>query len=94
MPIISFKHKGLKRLFQKDDPSKLPAEYVEKIKDILHVLDTAETIEEVGLFPGWRLHKPKGDLNGKWAVVVTGNWRIVFGFVDDDAHDVDFLDYH
>ncbi len=77
MPIASIKHKGLRRLFQKDDPSKLPAEHVEKIKDILHVLDTADTIEEIGLFPGWRLHKLKGDLKGKWAIVVTGNWRIV-----------------
>ncbi|MFO1170651.1 MAG: type II toxin-antitoxin system RelE/ParE family toxin [Hyphomicrobiaceae bacterium] len=94
MPITSIKHKGLKRLFEKDDASKLPAELVEKIRDILHVLDTAETVEEMNVFPGWRLHKLKGDLKGMWAIAVTGNWRIVFDFEDGDAGKVDFIDYH
>jgi hypothetical protein len=29
-----------------------------------------------------------------WAVDVSGNWRIVFRFQDNELHDVDLLDYH
>jgi proteic killer suppression protein len=43
--IESFAHKGLKRLFEKDDARGLSAEHVEKITLILTTLDAAETIE-------------------------------------------------
>jgi len=29
-----------------------------------------------------------------WAVTVRANWRIVFRFVEPDAFDVDYVDYH
>ena len=45
-------------------------------------------------FPGLRLHPMKGEYRGFWAVDVSGNWRIVFRFDDDEPHDVDLVDYH
>jgi proteic killer suppression protein len=39
--IESIAHKGLRLLWQKSDPSKLPPEQVEKIRRILSVLNTA-----------------------------------------------------
>ena len=36
----------------------------------------------------------KGDLKGFWAVVVSGNWRMIFRFKDEEPHDVDLVDYH
>ena len=44
--------------------------------------------------PGLRLHKMVGDLEGFWAVDVSGNWRVVFRFDGPDAGEVDYLDYH
>ena len=43
---------------------------------------------------GFRLHPLKGDRAGQWSVRVSGNWRVVFRFEDDDAVDVDLVDYH
>jgi len=43
---------------------------------------------------GYRLHALKGDLKGMWSITISGNWRIVFRFVDGDAFDVDSMDYH
>ena len=51
-------------------------------------------IAEMGVFPGWRLHALKGDYAGHWSVSVSGNWRIVFRFEDENAYDVDLIDYH
>jgi len=61
---------------------------------MLAAVDTATAIENVALFPGWRLHRLKGSLAGYWSLTVSGNWRLVFRFVDGDAIDVDLVDYH
>ena len=90
----SFRHKALKRLFEDGDARGLPAGQTQKLLDVLAALDTAEEPNEVGLFPGWRLHRLKGDRKGFWSVTITGNWRVVFRFDKGDAWDVDFIDYH
>jgi toxin HigB-1 len=91
--IASLRHKGLKLLFDKDDPSKLNAEHVNRIRLILSALNAADAIEDMEQ-PAFRLHPLKGDLRGYWAVTVRANWRIVFRFVDGQASDVDLVDYH
>lgn len=91
--IESFRHKGLKKLYEDDDRSRLPPELVERIRDILAALDAATTIEGLDR-PSLRLHPLKGKLKGFWAITVRANWRIVFRFRDGTAYDVDFLDYH
>lgn len=92
--IKSFKHKGLKRLFERNEIQGVPAGQAEKIRDVFAALDTADEPGEVGLFPGWRLHPLKGDLKGFWSVTITGNWRIIFRFEAGDAFDIDLTDYH
>ncbi|MCC6944832.1 MAG: type II toxin-antitoxin system RelE/ParE family toxin [Thermomicrobiales bacterium] len=91
--IESFKHKGLKQLYEKGDRSGLGAAMVPRIQEILTILDVAKSIEELNI-PGYRLHPLTGSLAGCWSIRVTGNRRIVFRFVDGSAQDVDLVDYH
>ena len=91
--IQSFRHKGLKRLYEEDNPRGLQAVHVFKLRRILARLEAAKTIDEVDL-PGYRLHPLKGELQGFYAVTVQANWRIVFRFEQGDAFDVDYVDYH
>jgi len=91
--IASFKHRGLKRLYERGDRRRLPADYVEKLENILSVLDNALVIDAVDL-PGFRLHALRGELHGYWAVTVRGNWRVIFRFENGQALDVDLVDYH
>ena len=91
--IRSIRHKGLKRLYEDDDPRGVIPAHVEKLRDILDALDTSLAIEDMDL-PGLRLHQLKGELKGLWAVTVRANWRVVFRFSDSDAFEVDYLDYH
>ena len=44
--------------------------------------------------PGYRLHPLKGDMAGLWSIRVSGNWRVVFRFENNEAVDVDLVDYH
>ena len=92
--IKSFKNTNLKRFFDQGNAAALPAGQTEQISDVLAAIDTAKEPSEVGLFPGWRLHPLKGDLKGFWSVTITGNWRVIFRFVDGDAFDVDLVNYH
>ena len=91
--IQSFRHKGLKRLYDSDDARGVLAEHAEKLRNILARLDAATTAEDMDL-PGFQLHALRGGLKGFWAVTVRANWRVIFPFADGRAHDVDYLDYH
>jgi proteic killer suppression protein len=89
----SIRHKGLKRLHEDDNPRGVIPEHVIKLRDILARLDAARTLTDMNM-PGFRLHPLKGELKGFWAVSVHANWRVVFRFVDPNAFDVDYVDYH
>jgi len=93
MMLRTFRHKGLKRLFEKDNPSGVRADQAARIRDVLAHLDRALVPTDLGL-PGYRLHALKGDLKGFWSVTITGNWRIIFRFEDGHTFDVDLVDYH
>ena len=91
--IRSIRHKGLKRLYDDDDPRGVMNEHVEKLRDILARLDASIAPSDMDL-PGFRLHALKGKLKGFWAVTVRANWRVIFRFVGNDALDIDYVDYH
>jgi proteic killer suppression protein len=90
---VSFKHQGLKRLYERGDRSKIGSDLVNKIENILATLDAADSPQALDL-PGYRLHPLKGGRKGFWAVTVRANWRIIFRFENGDACDVEMLDYH
>lgn len=91
--IRSFRHKGLKRLYEDDDPRGLSPEHVGKLRNILARLDAAGSADDMNL-PGFKLHQLKGELERYWAVTVRANWRVIFRFTNGDATDLDYLDYH
>jgi proteic killer suppression protein len=91
--IRSIRHKGLRRLYEDDDPRGVNSEHAKKLRDILARLDAAGGVSDLNL-PGFRLHPLKGELEGFWAVTVRANWRLVFRFTDGEALDVDYVDYH
>ena len=91
--IESFRHKGLKRLFEEDDRSKLRPDVIDKIRLILSALEEAGSINDLNQ-PSFQLHRLKGDFEGYWSVTVRANWRIVFQFKGDKASNVDLVDYH
>ena len=91
--IRSFRHKGLKRLFELDDRRKVDPLDVNKIRRILARLHRSRVPQDMAA-PGFRLHPLKGDRKGFWAVTIRANWRIVFRFENEDAYDVDLTDYH
>ena len=44
--------------------------------------------------PGYGFHPLKGDMRGRYAITVSRNWRVTFGWYDGDAVDIDLEDHH
>ena len=91
--IRSFKHRGLKWLYERGDGRLIRPDLAATVQEILTVLDAAHESRALAL-PGYRLHPLKGDRKGFWSVTVRANWRIVFRFEGGDAFDVEMIDYH
>ncbi len=90
--IRSFKHRGLKRFYERGDKSKLPPDMIDRIEEVLSDLDVALNVQEMDM-PHYRLHPLSGNRKGLWAVTIKANWRIIFRF-EGEPKDVDFIDYH
>ena len=91
---MRFRHKGLRALAEQDRTDGVPAAMADRLKRILSALDGAQRPGDIATRPGYRLHPLKGDMAGLWSIRVSGNWRVVFGFKDSEAVDVDLVDYH
>ena len=92
--IKSFRHRGLKRLYERGDRGKIRADHIDKVERIIARLDEAPHAAHMDL-PGFKLHELKGNRAGTWAVWVSGNWRITFRFNNQgDATNVNYEDYH
>lgn len=91
--IRTFKHKGLRAFFQTGTTKGIRADHAKRLRFILGALDVAIGPNELGL-TAFGLHPLKGDLTQYWSVPVSGNWRIIFRFIENDVELVDYLDYH
>jgi len=91
--IKSFSHKGLEDYFYDGTKKGIQPKHSDKIGDILDRLDAATNIGDMN-YPGSGLHLLEPKKKGKWAVKVSGNWRITFKFKDGDAFGVHYEDYH
>ena len=80
-------------MHERGDQSALNQAHVPRVRRVLTLLNQATEPRHPDV-PGLGLHALKGDRRGEWSVEVSGNWRIVFGFVAEQAVDVDLVDYH
>ena len=85
--IENFRHRGLKKLYERGDKSRLRQDIANKAELYLSVLDSAENLEELDI-TGFTFHPLTGDMR------VSRNYRIIFRFEDGRAFDVDLVDYH
>jgi proteic killer suppression protein len=91
--IKSFRHKGLRTLFETGSAAGVQPNHAKRLRMQLAALDTAQTIDDMDI-PGFRLHPLKGELVGRWSVSVNGNWRVTFEFREGNAYVLDYEDYH
>ena len=91
--IKSFRHKGLRKVFETGSTSGVQASHAKRLRMQLAALDTSQTIADMNV-PGFALHPLKGEMRGRWSISVSGNWRLTFEFKDGNAYVLDYEDYH
>ncbi|HEX8586907.1 type II toxin-antitoxin system RelE/ParE family toxin [Pseudomonas sp.] len=91
--IRTFKHKGLRAFFETGSTKGIRPDHAKRLSQLLGVMAFARNANDLDI-PGFRLHPLRGDLIGFWSVSVSGNWRIIFRFIDNDIELVNYLDYH
>jgi proteic killer suppression protein len=60
----------------------------------LRLLNNAKRLEDLRVPPGNRLEALKGDRAGKYSIRINDQWRICFFWKDNNAHEVEIVDYH
>jgi toxin HigB-1 len=94
--IRNFVHKGLKRLYEEDNPKGLPSPAIDKLRKIVVFLEAMEDPGELRTIPVWKAHLLTGNRKGTWSLHVTRNWRMTFWIdtAEREICDVNFEDYH
>jgi len=93
--IKSFRHKGLRQLWENEKTGKLPTDQTGRIRQMLEVIDSVQEVpQDFEFFRSWKIHPLKGEWKGYWSLTVKENWRIIFRFENQDVFDLDYLDYH
>ncbi len=82
--IRNFKHRVLKRLYERGDRSGIRPDLLNTVERVLTVLDSATTPQALNHFR-YHLHPLQANLKGLWFVTVRANWRIIYRVEADDA---------
>ena len=91
--IKSFSHKGLEEFFYDGTKKGIQPKHATKLEDILDRLNQAREIRDMS-YPGAGLHLLLPKQENRWAVKVSGNWRITFIFKEGHSYEVNYEDYH
>ena len=90
--IRSFRHKGLKELFETGQTRRIAPAFHKRLRYRLDLLDHLVTLQGfnlAGLYPHPLHGTPK-----RHAISVNGPWRLTFGWDGEHVTDVDFEQYH
>ena len=60
----------------------------------LDMIHAAHELVDLRTPPGNRLESLKGDKEGFYSIRINDQWRICFAWQDNDAYDVEIVDYH
>jgi len=91
--ILTYRHKGLKKFAETGSKAGIQPKHAERLRRLLTALNVASRAEDMNA-PGSNMHSLRGDLEGHWSVMVSGNWRLTFAFDGQDVILVDYVDYH
>jgi len=58
------------------------------------VLNAAERLDDLRIPPGNKLEKLSGNLSGKYSIRINDQWRIIFRWQENNAYEVEIIDYH
>jgi proteic killer suppression protein len=92
--IVGFANAVTEALWIKSKSRKIPASIHRVALRKLAQLHFAARLDDLRAPPGNRLEALGGDRKGQHSIRINDQWRICFQWLDDNAHDVEIVDYH
>ena len=92
--IISFGDKETEKIWDGFVSKKLPREIQEMARRKLRMLNNSLDLNDLIIPPSNRLEKLKGNLKEFYSIRINNQWRIVFSWENNNAHEVKIVDYH
>lgn len=92
--IESFADKRTEQIFSGERVKKLDVNLQISVLRRLRYLDAAEQLDDLRIPPSNKLERKEGDLQDFYAIWVNTQWRIIFRWIGNGAHDVQLIDYH
>jgi len=92
--IRSFACKDTEKVWDGQKVRAFPGDMQDRALRKLRLIDAAQTVEDLKVPPGNRLEDLKGDRKGQKSIRINDQWRICFVWKDNEAFDVEIVDYH
>jgi proteic killer suppression protein len=92
--IHSFKCKETEKIFYRLFSQKLPRDIQKIAFRKLRMLNRSISLNDLRVPPGNRLEKLHADREGQYSIRINDQYRICFEWLDEDAHNVEIVDYH
>ena len=81
-------------MFNRRFSRKLPQSIQPQARKKLVILDAATDLNSLRIPPGNKLEELRGDRRGQHSIRINDQWRICFEWRDDNAYNVEIVDYH
>ena len=92
--IKSFGCKETEKIFKREYSLKLPSSIQRTAMRKLWLIDAAGSINDLRVPPANCLEKLKGKRKAQYSIRVNDQWRICFRWQQQDAYEVEIVDYH
>ena len=92
--IVSFHDSETETIWQGRRSRRLPADIQVVALRKLRLLNNARRLDDLRAPPGNRLEALTRERRGQHAIRINDQWRICFLWKDNNAHEVEIVDYH
>jgi proteic killer suppression protein len=92
--ILSFRDADTKLLWETGKTLRIPANLRTVAFKKLAILNAAVELNNLTVPPGNRLEALTKDRKGQHSIRVNDQYRVCFRWLDNNAHDVEIVDYH
>lgn len=92
--IKTFGNKETEKIWNGIQSKKLPANIQNVARRKLRMINNAQNINDLRIPPSNHLEKLSGNLEGFHSIRINKRWRIIFIWENDNAFNIQIVDYH
>jgi len=92
--ILSFNDKETELVYNEQFSKKLPHNIQRTALRKMIILNYAVSLEDLKIPPGNKLEQLFGDRKGQHSIRINDQWRVCFTWENNNAHNVEIVDYH